>query len=276
MAYPAMYALTEAATLKGLQHRDRSGYLEALDGEVLRIVVEHLRVSSSPFAMVQMRVFGGAMARVPEEATAFPHRDKRFQVNIINARQDPADAEREHAWTNAFWTDWQPFTSGAYVNFLADEGEARIRAAYKPATYERLVAVKDRSDLTNFYYLNQNIRPDSEVRAEQWNHTASARTRFGRTPASGMLRNAAARTYFGKSWSDIGPNEEFQRFAPPSSTKGESGGDALLDLPASHNAEAFWVPLPNPLPPGRGLGRGTTPEQTELLRIVDGLARWAT
>jgi FAD/FMN-containing dehydrogenase len=110
-------------------------------------------------AMVQLRVFGGAMARVPADATAFAHRGATVQVTIINALLDEASAADAIAWNRSLFSALEPKSSGVYANFLEDEGEARIRAAYPAATYERLAAVKRRYDPRNVFHRNQNIRP---------------------------------------------------------------------------------------------------------------------
>src|SRR5690606_36462176 len=112
-----------------------------------------------PATMVQLRVLGGAMARVPAEATAFGHRSATAQVTIINMLVDPEGAEAAIAWNRGLFDALEPHSSGVYVNFLEDEGDARIRAAYPGGTYERLAAVKRRYDHYNVFRRNQNIRP---------------------------------------------------------------------------------------------------------------------
>ncbi|MGH3470065.1 MAG: BBE domain-containing protein, partial [Thermocrispum sp.] len=67
--------------------------------------------------------------------------------------------ERQHAWASRFYEALRPHAAGVYVNFVQDEGEARVRDAYKPATYERLAALKARYDPTNLFRQNQNIKP---------------------------------------------------------------------------------------------------------------------
>jgi FAD/FMN-containing dehydrogenase len=96
---------------------------------------------------------------VPADATAFAHRDKPILLTIINGWSDVAESARHVAWTETFWQAMRPSTSGAYVNFLAQDGPERIREAYPGATYERLVAIKRRYDPTNFFRGNQNIQP---------------------------------------------------------------------------------------------------------------------
>jgi FAD/FMN-containing dehydrogenase len=140
----------------------RSGYLHRLD-DAIDVVLAYCGRMTSPFGMAELRVLGGAMARVPAEATAFVHRDKPFLVTAINAWDDPCAAGRHVAWTEAFWRALAPHTDGAYAGLLQDEGQDRVRDAYKAdaykATYARLADLKRRYDPTNLFQLNANIRP---------------------------------------------------------------------------------------------------------------------
>jgi FAD/FMN-containing dehydrogenase len=158
MPYPAIYAFTEAAQAPTMEHV-RSTYLASIDDDVVRTVLGFMGQATSPRAMVQLRVLGGAMARVPSDATAFAHRGAGAMLTIITPYDDPSESEVHRAWTMAFLDALRPKATGTYVNFLEDEGEARIREAYPGATYERLAAVKAAYDPTNVFSLNQNVRP---------------------------------------------------------------------------------------------------------------------
>lgn len=159
MPYPGMFALTAEAAPAGILHEIRSTYLRALDDELLATIVAHSRAMTVPAGGVQLRVLGGAMARVPAEATAFAHRDKPFLLSVIGAWVDPAETARHQSWVQGFWRALRPHAAGVYVNFLEDEGDGRVRDAYPPATYERLAVIKRRYDPDNLFRLNQNIRP---------------------------------------------------------------------------------------------------------------------
>ena len=115
-------------------------------------------------AMIQIRVLGGAMARVPAEATAFAHRDAPVMVLIITPYEDPATESEHVAWTVALHDALAADDAGVYSNFLEQEGDERIRAAYPGGAYERLADIKRRYDPTNLFRLNQNIRPAGAVR----------------------------------------------------------------------------------------------------------------
>ena len=109
--------------------------------------------------MVQLRVLGGAMARVPADATAFAHRDAAVMALIITPFDDPASEPAQRAWTEALHEALGANSVGVYANFLEDEGDDRIRSAYPADTYARLADVKRRYDPRNLFHLNQNIRP---------------------------------------------------------------------------------------------------------------------
>jgi len=157
--YPAMFAMTEEATVRGLQHSVRSLFLRTLSDDVMHTIVEEAASIMSPMTLVQVRVLGGAMSRVAKDATAFAHRDKQALVMITNFAPASDDAEPSRARTEQIWQALQPFASGVYVNFLGDEGERRIHDAYPPSTYARLAALKKLYDPTNMFHLNQNIPP---------------------------------------------------------------------------------------------------------------------
>jgi FAD/FMN-containing dehydrogenase len=108
----------------------------------------------------ELRVLGGAMARVPTDATAFAHRHSRVMINV-QAIYDPSNSERSHhiAWARELAAELYDGDPGAYAGFLEDEGEARVRAAYPGTTWERLSAVKASYDPDNVFRLNQNVPP---------------------------------------------------------------------------------------------------------------------
>ena len=99
------------------------------------------------------------MARVPVDATAFAHRKSRIMVNLAALYEDPDEAATHEAWVAGFAGALRQGDTGAYVNFLGDEGEARVRDAYPGPTWDRLAEIKGRYDPTNLFRLNQNIPP---------------------------------------------------------------------------------------------------------------------
>jgi FAD/FMN-containing dehydrogenase len=113
----------------------------------------------APMRVAQLRVLGGAMARVPADATAFAHRQSRIMVNLAAFYEIEAERVARQAWLDEFAAAIRQSDHGAYVNFVGDEGEARVRAAYPGATWDRLVEIKRRYDPENLFRLNQNIPP---------------------------------------------------------------------------------------------------------------------
>jgi FAD/FMN-containing dehydrogenase len=113
----------------------------------------------SPPSLMQLRVLGGAMRRVGNDATAFAHRDAQGMVLVTHFGPVSLDAADLDARSQQVFAALAPYASGVYVNFLGDEGEERIREAYPPATYERLVALKNQYDPVNLFQGNQNIKP---------------------------------------------------------------------------------------------------------------------
>ena len=101
----------------------------------------------------------GAMSRVPEDATAFGSRSFPFNFLVTSVWTDPAQSEANIQWTRAFMDAMQPYLAdAAYVNYLGEEGEDRVRSAYG-AKYQRLAALKKKYDPGNLFCLNQNIEP---------------------------------------------------------------------------------------------------------------------
>jgi FAD/FMN-containing dehydrogenase len=109
--------------------------------------------------VAQIRVLGGAMARVPDDATAFAHRRRRLLVSFAAVYPRREDESVHAPWVENFMAAVRGEESGAYVNFLNEDGAARIREAYPGRTWDRLAAIKARYDPTNFFHHNHNIPP---------------------------------------------------------------------------------------------------------------------
>src|SRR5215218_9934561 len=143
----------------------RTMFLETIDGAVAQTIVDHLQNSSAQMAGAQIRVLGGAMARVPAGATAFAHRGSRIMVNVAALFEHSDEAAVYEPWVTDFAAALhQGGEGGAYVGFLGEEGEARVRDAYPGSTWKRLAEIKDRYDPTNLFRLNQNIPPATHAR----------------------------------------------------------------------------------------------------------------
>jgi len=158
MPYVGMYEMLKAAEQRAPASH-RSLFLDTLDDDTIDEILDRMSEPSSPLAMTQIRILGGAMARVPGDATAFAHRDAKVMVVLITPFEDAAEAPIHAAWTHEYFEALRPRATGVYSNFLEAEGEDRIREAYPAATYRRLAEIKRRYDPTNLFRLNQNIAP---------------------------------------------------------------------------------------------------------------------
>ena len=138
----------------------RTMFLDSVDAPTAETIFEHLSKSDAAMRVAQLRVLGGALARVSADATAYAHRSKPMLVNVAAFYQGEADREVRKSWVTQFARALQPNDDAAYVGFLTDDGEARIRAAYPGATWDRLRCVKATYDPANLFRLNQNIPPD--------------------------------------------------------------------------------------------------------------------
>jgi FAD/FMN-containing dehydrogenase len=138
----------------------RTMFMDTVDHQVAGTIMEHLEASDAPVRAAELRALGGAMARVPVEATAFAHRQRRIMVNLAAFYAGPADRPRRQAWVDDFAVALDQGNDGAYVNFLGDEGPERVRQAYPGPTWDRLVQVKRRYDPGNLFHRNENIPPD--------------------------------------------------------------------------------------------------------------------
>jgi FAD/FMN-containing dehydrogenase len=137
----------------------RSCDVAELNDDVIDIVVEHGMNITSPITSVALWQMGGAVARVPDNETAFHGRQAghTFNINGNSETADGFDAERQ--WARDYWDALSPHHTSVYVNFLMEEGDDRIRQAYGEEKFARLKALKRTYDPTNFFRLNQNISP---------------------------------------------------------------------------------------------------------------------
>jgi hypothetical protein len=141
----------------------RTMFIDSVDRAVAETIVDHLGATDAMMRVAQLRVLGGAMARVPVDATAFAHRRSRIMVNCA-ALYERLEQESVYApWVTGFAAALKQSDEGAYVNFMTDDGPARIRAAYPGRTWARLAEIKRRYDPTNLFRLNQNIPPATEA-----------------------------------------------------------------------------------------------------------------
>jgi FAD/FMN-containing dehydrogenase len=137
----------------------RAMFLDRVDKEAADRIVRDLAASPATFSAVQLRVLGGAMSRVPVDATAFAHRRSRIMGIVVAFSDAPEDIPGRKAWVESLSSALHQGDNGVYVNFLDDEGEERVRAAYPGATWDRLARAKASYDPGNLFRSNQNIPP---------------------------------------------------------------------------------------------------------------------
>jgi FAD/FMN-containing dehydrogenase len=139
----------------------RTMFADTFDRNVALSILEHLEGSAALMAATQLRALGGAMARVPVDATAFAYRSRPIMANVAAIYDDPDQREQHEAWV-ADLSSVVAGDSGAYVGFLGHDGPARIREAYPGHTWDRLLDVKRRYDPSNLFRLNLNISPNGD------------------------------------------------------------------------------------------------------------------
>ncbi|MBB6327545.1 hypothetical protein FHS59_003188 [Algoriphagus iocasae] len=159
MPYPAIQTLFDGMLPPGLQWYWRGDYFKELGPEVR---VKHLEFGSkipTPLSQMHLYPISGAASRVGEEETPWAHRDAKYAGVYVGVDPDPANAEKITKWCKDYWEALHPYSSGgAYLNFIQDEGQERIKASYKQ-NYERLAKIKQFYDPSNFFRVNQNIVP---------------------------------------------------------------------------------------------------------------------
>ena len=137
----------------------RTIFMEHVGTEEATLDPRALAASDAAMRVAQLRVLGGAMARVPNSATAFAHRSSKIMATVAAFADDADDVPNRQAWVEGLIGEIRQGDPGAYVNFVAEEGEDRIHDAYPGTTWDRLAAIKGKYDPDNLFHLNQNVPP---------------------------------------------------------------------------------------------------------------------
>lgn len=158
MPYPDIYLSTKHQEMRhGLAMR--SMFADELSDETIDAYIEAVENISSPYSIIHLRGLGGQLARVPDNATAFAHRQRRYLSAIIAIWLDPEeDPEPHQAWTESLWERTRHEGNGVYVNFLSHDGPERLLDAYPRETLARLAGIKRLYDPENLFRFNQNIQ----------------------------------------------------------------------------------------------------------------------
>jgi len=160
LPYTALQTMFDATAPAGLQNYWKSHAFAALDDHTVTTLAAHGAAAPSPLSHIDVHHLGGAVSRPADDATAYPLRDAEYVVNVVGTWPDPAESRGHVAWVREVWDALGPSAAAtSYVNFLADDGCEQAKAAYGPATYARLRAVKRAYDPANVFRANVNVSP---------------------------------------------------------------------------------------------------------------------
>ncbi|HEY1644581.1 MAG TPA: FAD-binding oxidoreductase [Streptosporangiaceae bacterium] len=159
MPFNVLQSAFDALYPAGLQWYWRADFFNEISDEAVGIHLKYGEQLPTGHSTMHLYPIDGAASRVPADATAFAYRDGGWAGVIVGVDPDPANADRISQWAKDYWEELHPTSAGgAYVNFMMDEGQDRVKAAYR-GNYERLAQVKARYDPDNVFHVNQNIRP---------------------------------------------------------------------------------------------------------------------
>jgi hypothetical protein len=159
MPFPALQGLFDPLLPKGYQWYWKGDFVKELPDEAIEAHLEHAAKAPSELSLMHLYPIDGAVHRVGPTETAWSCRDATWSMVIAGIDPDPSKAGALTSWAKSYWEAVHPYTmGGAYVNFMMEEGEDRVKATYGN-NYERLVEVKNKYDPTNLFRVNQNIKP---------------------------------------------------------------------------------------------------------------------
>jgi len=156
--YTAVQSASDERCPHGLYYYWKSHFLTEITDSVIEVIVNRFAGVPSPRSVVVFQQFGGAVSRVERTATGFWHRNAQWDFIPWAIWTAPGEAEKQSVWVRDLWEATRSFSAGVYVNNLGEEGPDRVGVAYGD-NYARLVALKTKYDPTNFFRMNQNIRP---------------------------------------------------------------------------------------------------------------------
>jgi FAD/FMN-containing dehydrogenase len=163
MPLPVLNSLFDPLLPPGLQWYWRGDFVNELTDEAIALYIRYGSELPTPLSLMHLYPIDGAVHRVGSSDTAFRYRDANWSAVYAGVDPDPANAERITEWIKEYWAALHPYSAGgAYVNFMMDEGQERIKATYGD-NFERLVAIKNEYDPTNLFRVNQNIKPTATV-----------------------------------------------------------------------------------------------------------------
>jgi hypothetical protein len=160
MSYLQLQGMFDPFFPPGRQTYVKSNFIRTLSDEAIQAIAGFAGKSPSPFSFTPfIEHWHGAATRVGATDTAFPHRQHSYNLMFWSNWESPSESEKNIQWTRTSWNALRPFlVEGSYGNYVSDEGDPFARAAYGP-NYDRLVALKNKYDPTNFFRMNHNIKP---------------------------------------------------------------------------------------------------------------------
>jgi FAD/FMN-containing dehydrogenase len=161
ISYCQLNAMLDAAYPRGALNHWKSSFLAQLSDDAIDRIIDCFARCPTPMGQLLLEHFHGAVSRIGIGDTAFPHRAAGYNLVVLSEWMDPAITDRCVAWARDSYAAMSPFmASGRYVNYLdaSDEAGDPVAAAYGP-NYRRLQQLKTKYDPTNFFHMNQNIRP---------------------------------------------------------------------------------------------------------------------
>ncbi len=159
MPHPVLQSMFDALYPPGLQWYWRADFVNELNDEAVALHAKYSSEVPTMHSTMHLYPINGAAHRVGKNDTPWSYRDATWAQVIVGVDPDPANNERIISWTKDYWNALHPHSAGgAYVNFMMDEGQDRVKTTYRD-NYERLVAIKNKYDPTNLFRVNQNIKP---------------------------------------------------------------------------------------------------------------------
>ena len=157
--HPVMQSMFDPLYPPGDQWYWKADFVHELNDEAIALHVEHGRKLPTWKSTMHLYPVNGAAARVKNKASAWAYRDATWAAVIVGVDNDPANKDAITSWAKDYWNALHPFSApGAYVNFMMDEGEDRVKATYGK-NYPKLTKIKKKYDRNNLFRFNQNIRP---------------------------------------------------------------------------------------------------------------------
>ncbi len=159
LPHPALQSMFDPIYPAGLQWYWKADFVNELSDEAIELHVKHGSQLPTMWSTMHMYPINGAAHRTGNNETAWSYRESTWAEVIVGVDPDPKNRDRITEWARRYWEALHPYSAGgAYVNFMMEEGDDRIKATYRD-NYERLAEIKSKYDPANFFRVNQNIKP---------------------------------------------------------------------------------------------------------------------